>query len=183
MVGEESNIDRLLETRPTISPEPRSRKTPVTILFTDVVGFTAGYDNFLRTFPASDVAPCAQLRKAEALVHSGERVEAGRELRSLIARYPNLDEARQARQLLQRFEQANSILGLQVHQVEPGSFAQTLGMWRGDVITAVHGRSVRSQRALMDMQRSLTPGREVVVRIKRCQRGRGTRELTLRGTP
>ncbi len=44
MVGEESNIDRLLKTQPTISPEPRSHKTPVTILFTDVVGSTAYFD-------------------------------------------------------------------------------------------------------------------------------------------
>jgi tol-pal system protein YbgF len=165
----------------------------------------AGYDKLLRDFPASDIAPRAQLRKAEALVQSGERVAGGRELRSLIARYPNSEEARQVQQRLQRFEQADSTLGLQVRelnpqmarrlglssteggllvrQVEPGSFAQKLGLRRGDIITAVNGRSVRSQRALMEMQRSLTPGREVVVRVKRRQRGRGTRELTLRGTP
>jgi len=46
MVGEESNIDRLLKTQPTISPEPRSHKTPVTILFTDVVGSTAYFDRY-----------------------------------------------------------------------------------------------------------------------------------------
>ena len=89
MVGRESNIDRLLETRPTISPEPRSHKTPVTILFTSVVGSTAyfdrygdtaGYDKLLRNFPASDIAPCAQLRKAKALVQSGERVAGVRNL-------------------------------------------------------------------------------------------------------
>jgi tol-pal system protein YbgF len=168
----------------------------------------AGYDKLLRNFPASDIVPRAQLRKVKALVQSGERVAGVRELRALIARYPNSEEARQAQQLLQRFEwfqQADSNLGLQVRelnpqmarrlglssteggllvrQVEPGSFAQKLGLRRGDIITAVNGRSVRSQQALMEMQRSLTPGREVVVRIKRRQRGRGTRELTLRGTP
>ena len=168
----------------------------------------AGYEKLLRDFPTSDKAPRAQLRKAEALIQSGERVAGVRELRSLIARYPNSDEARHAQQLLQRFErfqQADSNLGLQVRelnpqmarrlglssteggllvrQVEPGSFAQKLGLRRGDIITAVNGRSVGSQRALMDMQRSLTPGREVVVRIKQRQRGRGMRDLTLRATP
>ena len=168
----------------------------------------AGYDKLLRDFPDSDKVPATRLRKGEALLLSGDRAAGLRELRALIHYYPDSEAAQQAQQRLQRLErfgQADSTLGLQVRelnpqmarrlglsqqeggllvrQVEPGSFAQKLGLRRGDIIMVVNGRSVRSQRALMDMQRSLTPGREVVVRIKRRQRGRGVRDLTLRATP
>ena len=46
MDKQESNIDKLLKARAEIDEELRRHKTPLTILFTDVVGSTAYFDRY-----------------------------------------------------------------------------------------------------------------------------------------
>ncbi len=58
---QESNVDRLLKARAEIDEELRRQKTPVTILFTDVVGSTSYFDRF------GDTAGFAMLQRHSEL--------------------------------------------------------------------------------------------------------------------
>jgi len=62
----------------------------------------AEYDKCVERYPQGNKAPEAQLRKGFALLELGEKSAGARELRSVIAQYPNSHEAELARQRLRK---------------------------------------------------------------------------------
>ena len=58
---------------------------------------TKQYDRVIEGFPGNQKIPAAQLRKGQALLALKDNAGGTRELKSLVARYPNSPEAVQAR--------------------------------------------------------------------------------------
>ncbi len=60
----------------------------------------AAYDKLFRTYPQSDKAPAAHLKKGLAHLELGEKAQAMVELNYVVNQFPGSDEAKSARQRL-----------------------------------------------------------------------------------
>ncbi len=60
------------------------------------------YDQVMQNFPSGNKAPAAQLKKGFSLIELGQKQEGANELRHVIQRYPQSNEAVQARDRLRK---------------------------------------------------------------------------------
>jgi serine protease Do len=65
--------------------------------------------------------------------------------------------------------------GVKVVSVDPGSFADDIGMTEGDAILSINRQSVSSPDDVMKLQSALKPGQPVAVHIVRAQIAGGRR--------
>ena len=63
--------------------------------------------------------------------------------------------------------------GVVVTNVESGSFADDVGMVKGDIISAINRKPVQSTQEVKQIQRELKPGADVVFKVMRRDGGRG----------
>lgn len=63
--------------------------------------------------------------------------------------------------------------GVLVSEVEPGSFADDIGIMPNDVVVAINRRSVSSIGDVFEIQREIKPGGDVAVKVMRGIPGRG----------
>jgi serine/threonine protein kinase/class 3 adenylate cyclase len=103
---QETNIDRLLQARAEIDEQLRQHKTPLTVLFTDVVGSTSYFDRY------GDTAGLAMIRRHADLAENIFKQFQGRVIKtigdSVMAEFPEPAlAARGAVELQRRQVQAN----------------------------------------------------------------------------
>ena len=63
--------------------------------------------------------------------------------------------------------------GVLVTEVEPGSFADDIGVLPNDIVVAINRRPVASTSDISELQEGLNPGDDVAVKVMRRTPGRG----------
>jgi serine/threonine protein kinase/class 3 adenylate cyclase len=100
MSGHESKLDQLLRQRAEVDELLRRHHTPITVLFTDIVGSTAYFDRY------GDIAGVAMLHRHESLATSVVAEFGGRTIKnigdSVMAEFPDPVQAARAAVEIQR---------------------------------------------------------------------------------